>query len=144
MSSNAEKKFHEYVRSVGLKATRQRQVIAREFLRHKGHLSAEELLKRVRILDEGVSLATVYRTLKLLEESGLARSHRFGDEHALFEPKLDHDSHHDHLICLLCGKIIEFVDLQIEKLQEDVARRHNFLSKWHRLELYGHCSACQE
>lgn len=144
MSTSAEKKFHEFVNRLGLKATRQREVIAREFLSQKGHLSAEDLLERVRVLDKGVSLATVYRTLKLLEESGLARSHRFGDEHALFEPKLEDGSHHDHLICLLCGRIIEFVDEQIEKLQEGVARRHQFLSKWHRLELYGHCSSCQE
>lgn len=144
MSKKAEKKFHDFVNRLGLKSTRQREVIAREFLAQKGHLSAENLLERVRIIDKGVSLATVYRTLKLLEESGLARSHRFGDEHALFEAKLEESAHHDHLICLICGRIMEFVDDQIEKLQEEVATRHGFLSKWHRLELYGHCARCCE
>lgn len=144
MTEQAEQKFHSYVSSIGLKATRQREVIAREFLRQKGHLSAEDLLKRVRRIDGRISLATVYRTLKLLEESGLASSHRFSDGHALFEPKLEEESHHDHLICLKCGKIIEFVDDQIEELQEKVAQRHGFESQWHRLELYGHCADCRE
>lgn len=144
MSQAAEKKFQEFVNRLGLRATRQREVIAREFLSHEGHLSAEDLLKQVRQIDKGVSLATVYRTLKLLEESGLARSHRFGDEHALFEPKLEEEAHHDHLICLKCGHIVEFMDIEIEKLQEAVAQRHGFSSQWHRLELYGYCSDCRE
>jgi len=144
MTKEAEKKFHDYVSGLGLKATRQREVIAHEFLKEHGHLSAEALLERVRVIDKGISLATVYRTLKLLEESGLASSHRFSDEHALFEPKLEAESHHDHLICLKCGKIIEFVDAQIEKLQEKVALKHGFASQWHRLELYGNCSDCRE
>lgn len=144
MTQEAEKKFQEFVTGLGLKTTRQREVIAREFLAHKGHLSAEALLERVRSSDKRISLATVYRTLKLLEESGLASSHRFGDEHAIFEAKLEAESHHDHLICLKCGRIIEFMDAQIEKLQEKVAQKHNFVSQWHRLELYGHCADCRE
>jgi Fur family ferric uptake transcriptional regulator len=144
MTAQAEKKFHDYVSALGLKATRQREVIAREFLAHKGHLSAEALLERVRTTDKRISLATVYRTLKLLEESGLASSHRFSDEHALFEAKPEDESHHDHLICLKCGLIIEFVDAQIERLQDKVALKHKFSIQWHRLELYGHCSDCRE
>lgn len=140
----ALEKFQEFVSRLGLRATRQREIIASEFLSSDGHLSAEDLLQKVRKQDSGVSLATVYRTLKLLEESGLARSHRFGDEHAIFEPKLEDESHHDHLICLKCGRIVEFMDDQIEVLQEAVAKRHGFAIQWHRLELYGHCSSCRE
>ena len=140
----AEKKFREYANALGLKSTRQRELIAQEFLSHKGHLSAEELLKRVRAIDKRISLATVYRTLKLLEASGLAESHRFGDDTTIFEPKLEVSEHHDHLICVKCGLIVEFVDDQIEKLQEKVAVKHGFRSEWHRLELYGFCGNCQE
>ncbi len=144
MKEDAEKKFQDYVDALGLKSTRQREIIAKEFLNHKGHLSAEALLTQARSIDKRISLATVYRTLKLLEESGLARSHRFADETTIFEPKLEKSEHHDHLICLKCGLIVEFVDNQIEKLQEKVAQKHGFLSEWHRLELYGYCRNCRE
>jgi Fur family ferric uptake transcriptional regulator len=129
---------------IGLKSTRQRETIVQEFLTHQGHLRAEELHARVRKVDERISLATVYRTLKLLEESGLAESHRFGADTTIFEPKREQNEHHDHLICLKCGLIVEFVDDQIEKLQINVAKKHGFSIDWHRLELYGYCRNCRE
>jgi len=144
MKHKLEKKFQEYVNALGLKSTRQRETIVQEFLTHEGHLSAEDLHKRVRQIDKRISLATVYRTLKLLEESGLAESHRFGTDTTIFEPKRELNEHHDHLICLKCGLIVEFVDDQIEKLQISVAKKHGFSIEWHRLELYGHCDNCRE
>ena len=106
------------------------------FLSQKGHISAEELLSQVRIKDKRVGLTTVYRTLKLLTECGLAVERKFNRQVSTFEPaRLG--QHHDHLICLGCGRIMEFENKNIETLQEDVAREHGFFITHHVLELYG-------
>jgi len=87
-----------------------------------------------------VGLATVYRTLQLLKDNGLIAEHRFGDRCRRYEQA--QTSHHDHLICLGCGAVIEFQEPLIERLQEKAARRHGFSAEHHRLELYGYCRAC--
>ena len=89
-----------------------------------------------------IGYATVYRTLKLLKECGLAYERHFGDGVSRYEVAWD-DEHHDHLICIDCGKIVEFEDEGIEKLQHDVAAKHGFTLVRHRLELYGMCPDCQ-
>ena len=130
-----------YVSANQMKSTRQREKIAEIFFGSEEHLSAEDLLGLVRAADSSISLATVYRTLKLLVESGLAESRNFGgDGQTRFEVVDDHQDHHDHLICLNCGKIIEFVNEEIEVLQEKVAVSFGFTVKRHKLELYGDCS----
>jgi Fur family ferric uptake transcriptional regulator len=143
MSERALQILREHVQSVGLKTTRQRDLIATEFFARPGHVTAEEIHKRVRGLDSKISLATVYRTLKLLQACGLARAHQFGDGHARFEPSVDDAEHHDHLICTQCGQITEFLDENIERLQTEVAAKHGFVVEHHRMELYGLCSKCQ-
>ncbi|MBX2814032.1 MAG: transcriptional repressor [Myxococcales bacterium] len=128
-----------YVSNQGLKFTRQRELIAEVFFRAGGHLTVDDLLEHVREHDPQVSLATVYRTMKLLTECGLAETHRFGDRHVLYEPSEADGEHHDHIICLDCGKIVEFYNDRLEQLQEKIATSHGFTLENHRMELYGTC-----
>lgn len=132
----------EKVRRLGLKLTKQREAICEVFFAQIGHRRAEEILRDVRSQDPNVSLATVYRTLKLLQEYGLAESHNFQDGQAFFEPCFDDSEHHDHLICTTCGRIQEFVNAAIEKLQIKVAAEHGFKITNHKMELYGLCEDC--
>lgn len=132
-----------YVADNGLKFTRQRELIAEVFFGAGGHLTVEDLLERVREQDPHVSLATVYRTMKLLTECGLADAHRFGDRQVLYEPSEGDDEHHDHLICTECGNIVEFFNSKLEQLQESIASEHGFDLTAHRMELYGTCQDCQ-
>ena len=126
----------------GIRWTNQRQVIVETFLASHEHLTAENLHRMVRELDASVSAATVYRTVNLLVEIGVAHRRHFGGGSATFEPALN-KAHHDHLVCLACGTISEFHHDAIERLQEDVAREQHFHLVSHRLELYGLCATCQ-
>lgn len=120
-----------------LKTTQQREVIVDYFLRAHDHVSIDELLARVRRRHPKVGYATVYRTLKLLVDSGLASQRQFGDGQARFEVA---GAHHDHLICARCGLILEFEDDEIEELQERIATRlGGFKVLRHKHELYGIC-----
>ena len=129
----------DYVAKNGLKFTRQRELIADVFFKAGGHLKVEDLLDRVREVDPQVSLATVYRTMKLLTECGLAEPHRFRDGHTRYEPSEGEEEHHDHLICTECGRIVEFFNSDIERLQEQIAASFGFEVAHHRMELYGKC-----
>lgn len=126
----------------GLKSTRQRNLIVETFLGLQGHVSVEELLAKVREEDPRISQATVYRTMKLLTESGFAHARQFGEGQTRYEPAAER-GHHDHLICTGCGAIIEFENQRIERLQHEEARRHGFVVHHHKMELYGLCRACQ-
>jgi Fur family ferric uptake transcriptional regulator len=141
--ADAKAVLHAYIARQGLKSTRQRDLIVDAFLAEGGHWSVEELLERVRQEDRRVSSATVYRTMKLLADCGLAASRRFDDGHARYEAVVGRH-HHDHLICTDCHAIIEFEDERIEALQLAVAKRHGFEVTDHKLELYGLCAACRE
>jgi Fur family ferric uptake transcriptional regulator len=130
-----------YMAKHGLKASRQRDVIADVFFSAGGHLSIEDLLVRARKIDGKVSQATVYRTMKLLTDCGLAHARNFQDGQTRYEVS-DHE-HHDHLICTRCGRIVEFVEPKIEQLQDKVASRHGFVVTDHKMELYGLCGDCR-
>ena len=132
----------KYMTERGLKSTRQRALIMEAFFGSDGHLSVEELWSKVRKHDARVSVAMVYRTMKLLSESGLAHARNFGDGQTRYEAAIGRH-HHDHLICTNCGKIIEFENDRIEALQDVVARRHGFKVTSHKMELYGLCRECQ-
>ena len=132
--------YQDYIVQKGLKSTRQRDLIVEEFFKKHQHLTAEELWGRVREMDPKVGYATVYRTLKLLSECGLALKREFGGGHARYEHVTDH--HHDHLICLGCHNIVEFENEAIEKLQEKVCKKNNFKLVHHKMELYGYCQKC--
>lgn len=137
-----EEILNRYIAKHGLKSTRQRTLILETFYSAGGHLSAEELLELVRAQDPKISQATVYRTLRLLTECGLAEPRNFGgDGQTRYE--IATDDHHDHLICTECGSIVEFEDPEIEALQERVAEAHRFQMTHHKMELYGICPACQ-
>ena len=119
----------------GLRLTDQRRTIAQVLEDADDHPDVEELYARASAIDAGISLATVYRTVKLFEEAGILEKHEFGDGRARYEDA-DRD-HHDHLIDIATGEVIEFVDPEIEALQEKIADRLGFDLKGHRLELYG-------
>jgi len=127
----------------GLRSTDQRRLIVETFFKAPNHVSIEELLAQVRTQDPKVGYATVYRTLKLLTECGVAFERRFGDGLARYE-LADDASHHDHLICIDCGAIVEFEEPRIETLQEGVAKQHGFELRSHKHELYGVCADCQK
>ena len=126
----------------GLKHSRQRDVIVETFYAMGGHVPVDGLVARVRSLDARVSVATVYRTMKLLAECGIAVPRRFDDGQTRYEPATGR-SHHDHLICTDCGLIVEFTEPEIERLQDEVARRFGFRVESHKLELYGRCDRCR-
>jgi len=132
-----KERWRAYLEDKRLNTTSQREVIVDHFLRTTDHISIEELLARVRKRSQKVGYATVYRTLKLLVDAGLAIERQFGDGQARFEVV---GEHHDHLICAKCGLILEFEDDEIERLQERIAQRlGGFSVVRHRHELYALC-----
>ena len=134
--------FRGFIKSKGLKATHQRDTIVKAFFGINSHSSVDDLYGAIKKIDGSIGYATVYRTLKLLKESGLAREWNFGDGHARYEHVDDVDEHHDHMICLNCGAIEEFENNRIERLQDQVAREHGFTVTRHNMELYGYCKKC--
>jgi Fur family ferric uptake transcriptional regulator len=132
-----------YMARKGLRNTSQRRVIADTFFRGPSHLTIEDLLAEVRKEDPRIGYATVYRTLKLFTECGIAAERNFGDGPSRYElSDASTHEHHDHLICLTCGKIIEFHDDRIEKLQEQISKELGFRIKSHKHEIYGYCAEC--
>jgi len=121
--------------SKGVKLTGQRKIIARIMSEAEDHPDVDELYKRVTKVDPKISIATVYRTVKLFEEAGILAKHDFKGGKARYEEISE--SHHDHLIDVKTGEIIEFVDDEIEKLQKKVAEKHGYELVDHKLELYG-------
>jgi len=146
MKSNVKNKELKAIRSYlyekGLKHSLKRHTIAELFFRVDKHLSVEELYDKLKKVDPGISFSTVYRALKLFEKAGLAVSRRFVDGITRFEP-VHPKEHHDHLICVKCGKVIEFESKKIENLQKEIARAYKFELLNHRLELYGYCNKCR-
>ena len=119
----------------GVKLTDQRKIIAKVMSESNDHPNVDELYKRVTKFDSKISIATVYRTVKLFEESGILTKHDFKGGKARYEAIVE--SHHDHLIDIKTGEIIEFVDDEIEKLQKKVAEKYGYTLVDHKLELYG-------
>ncbi|MCA9489829.1 MAG: transcriptional repressor [Myxococcales bacterium] len=137
--------FRTWLAERGLKVTKQREAIADVFFGSGGHLSLEELLELAKEQQPSVGYATVYRTMKILAESGLASEHKFAEGNVRYEPSIEGE-HHDHLICVTCGKILEYEDERVERLQEEVARKHGLRVVSHRHEIYGECvrAACPD
>lgn len=143
MSEFAKEKeiFFEHLKSAGFKKTSQRELILEVFLKTEGHLSAEDVYNIVKAEDPTVGFTTVYRTLKLLVECGLAREERLGDGRARYEHLYNHQ-HHDHLICIQCGQLIEFYSEEIESKQDQIAEQYGFRPTHHSLRIWGVCSEC--
>ena len=129
-----------YLEEHNLKHTKQRDLILDAFLRTQGHVTSEELYQLVREENPSIGYTTVYRTMKLLAEAGLAQERHFDDGVTRYE--METNEHHDHLVCLGCGRIIEFECEEIETAQADIAKQHGFELLRHRHELYGHCADC--
>ncbi|HEY2028729.1 MAG TPA: transcriptional repressor [Myxococcales bacterium] len=138
----AQERLASWIASRGLKATRQRDLIVETFFSTSGHLSVDELLDKAKQRDPTLGAATVYRTMKILADAGLASARHFEGGQTRYEAALDRH-HHDHLICTSCGNITEFENERIEELQDRVASEHDFTVTHHKLELYGLCSACK-
>ncbi|RXJ94503.1 transcriptional repressor [Arcobacter sp. AHV-9/2010] len=146
-NSDQEKIIEELRRIVkqkGLKYTEQREIILSVLLQADDHLTAEEIYNQIKkdYPDSNVGIATVYRALGFLEEIDLIASINFGTEGKKYESNTK--SHHDHLICTECGVIVEFVDDEIEKRQEKIAKANKFKITDHSMQLYGVCEKCQK
>lgn len=124
-----------------LKSSRRRNAIIKAFAECKGHLTVDELYERAKRLDSNIGFTTVWRTLKLLESQGQAVSRKFNDGFTRYEC-VQAQKHHDHLICIACNKIEEFINPRIEEIQKRVASVHKFHMTAHVMELYGYCSKC--
>lgn len=136
-------KFESYLRKNRFKLTTQRRTVARTFFLQKGHITAEDLYRRVQKKYPDIGFTTVYRTLNLLVKAGLASDHNFKSASSRFESSGGNE-HHDHLICTECGRIIEFKNVNIEKLQQEVAGQHGFTMTEHTLEIFGICERCRK
>src|SRR6478609_364913 len=132
----------DHLQRAGLRRTSQRDLILETFLRTEDHLTSEDLYQLIKRSDPTVGHTTVYRTLKLLTEAGLAREVRFGDNKTYYEHHFNHQ-HHDHMICTECGKVIEFFSADIEDLQDQMADKFGFRPTHHSLRMWGVCQECQ-
>ena len=132
------------VKQKGLKYTEQREIVLSILLHAKEHLTAEEVYNEIKkkYANSNIGIATVYRALSFLEEVDLITSITFGTEGKKYES--NSKSHHDHLICTSCGRIIEFIDEEIEKRQEKIAKNNKFKITSHTMQLYGVCENCQK
>ena len=135
--------FLEHIQKEGLRRTAQRDLILEIFLRTEEHLTSEDLYWLVQKEDPTVGHTTVYRTMKLLTDAGLAREVRFGDNKTYYEHHYDHQ-HHDHMICTECGLVIEFFSSELEAKQDEMADKFNFKGTHHSLRIWGVCEKCQK
>ena len=133
--------FDEFIKSKGLRHTPQRNKILDIFLSTEKHVSVDDLYKLVKKEYPDIGYTTVYRTMKLLSESGLCEEIDFGDSIERFEHKYGHE-HHDHLICIKCGRFIEVSSPEVEKIQETMAKKHSFVTTKHKLDIFGICKGC--
>ena len=141
-SSRAKDIFITYIREKGLRNTRQREVILDAFLSADKHITVEELFNMIKKKNPEIGYATVHRNLGLFGECGLADEIKIGKQKTRYEQKIGQE-HHDHLVCLKCGRFIEVRDERIEKLQDKLAEANDFLPQKHKLEIYGLCKKCR-
>lgn len=143
LTSEVKKIFEDYITQKGLKYSEKRMQVLDVILRSGRHLTVEQLYEKIKRRFSGIGQATVYRTLKLLNECGICRAIR--SEDGVIRHELLHGhKHHDHLICIKCGIFVEAVDPEIERLQERLAKRKGFKVVRHKLELYGLCPGCRK
>lgn len=132
----------QYIKDMGLLHSRQREQILEIFLKMEHHPTINDLYVRIKKKNPEIGLATVYRAMKVICDAGLARETDFGDGIKRYEHEYGHE-HHDHLVCVKCGKIIEVMNPEIEKLQSELAKKHNFTALSHRMQIFGTCKACK-
>ena len=134
--------FQQHLSRQGLNLTRQREEILRCLMSADRHLSVEEVFDALKRRDPTLGRATVFRTVKLLQECGLVAEVGGLNGRAKYELKADRP-HHDHMICVECGRIMEFQSAMMERFQDEAIRKHGFEALWHRHEIFGRCSACR-
>ncbi len=142
ITNKAKDIFRNYLREKGLRNTRQREVILDAFFSADKHITVEELFNVIKVKNPEIGYATVHRNVSLLCECGLAEEIKIGKQKARYEPKFGQE-HHDHLICLKCGRFIEVNDNKIEKMQDRLAQANDFIPVRHKLEIYGTCKECK-
>lgn len=131
------------IKNAGLKVTAPRTKILEIFeTSGKRHLSAEEIYRKLVALGEDIGMATVYRVLTQFEDAGILTRHHFSENHSIFE--LDSGEHHDHLVCVKCGHVEEFIDTIIEERQKEIAVKAGYQMSDHSLHIYGLCPQCQQ
>ena len=133
--------IEEFLRSRGLRLTGPRRRVVERLLTVKGHVTADQLIDLLRREGKPVSRATVYRTLGVISQSGMFDAHDFNGGKKLYEPMVGR-AHHDHLYCIACGKVIEFSEEAIERLQDMVTAHHKFTSVYHSHKIFGYCRRC--
>jgi Fur family ferric uptake transcriptional regulator len=138
-----KKVLTNYIQKNNLKISEQKIKILETFLSSRRHITADELYRVVKKKRPSIGIATVYRNLKLFCKSGICRELRLDDGVIRYEALYGHE-HHDHLVCLDCGKVVEVVDKKIEELQLKIAKRNHFILKNHRLDMYGICDECRK
>ena len=139
----AEEIFYRHLKRVGLKHTDQRDTILHTFLETRDHLSTDQLFRLVRKKDAKIGFTTVYRTLKLLAECGLASEVAFHDGVARYEHQFNRRNHH-HMVCTDCGASVEFFLPEAAKLEEEIARKYRFDATRHTFQIYGICEDCRK
>lgn len=141
-AKHTDEELRAIIRDIGLKVTNQRITILRSLIEGRDHITAQELYETVSVIDSSLGFATVYRFLRTLAENKLVTEVRMGGLPARYE-WTKKKSHHDHITCQSCGKICEFENLDIERMQVEIAKSLGFILTDHVLELYGICSKCQ-
>ena len=139
----AERYFIQFLRDNNLKVTKERLMLLAELFNTSGHLDADTLLFQLRNKDKRISRATIYRTLDLLVQCGLARKARLGREHYVYE-RVTPGKRHDHMVCTGCGRISEFHDIELEELQRQICLEHKFRPTFYSLQIQGLCHDCQQ
>src|SRR5215468_3559400 len=143
MVREAQGILHQHLKSVGLKQTAQRDTILRTFLETREHLSIDELHQLVKKRDPKIGITTVYRTLKLLVECGLASEVAFHDGVMRYEHQYNRRSHH-HMVCTECGGSVEFFSPEVDRLEEEIGRKHRYSTTRHTFQIYGVCEDCRK
>ena len=136
--------FGRYLREIGLPVTHQREVVADVVFGSEGHLSVDDIAARLRERGERIGKATIYRTLDLLVRSRLVAEHDFGEGFKRYEHRLTSHPVHEHLICLECGKVMEFESNELFHVESRIRHEHGFVPVRRRLEIYGLCKECQD
>ena len=141
MHTEATQKFEAFVRQNKGRLTPQRRYVVKEFLELNGHYGIDELHQHLREKGKVINPSTIYRTLKLLVLAGIAVERQFANGNTKYDVNV---AHHDHLICLSCGKIVEFDSPKLENVQASIVRNHGFEMEYHKHEIYGYCSTCRK
>jgi Fur family ferric uptake transcriptional regulator len=140
----SQRLFRRYLKDHGLPATRQREAISQVVFSSEEHLSVDEVESRLRRGGTRIGKATIYRTLDLLVRARLVVEHDFGEGFKRYENRLSQEPVHEHLICLECGKVLEFQSWEVQDVRARITQKHGFRPARHKLEIYGLCRECQE